>query len=189
MRLRMLLFGAGLLAVVGGCSGGGEVDTPAPSPLLTAQPSAPPNLVPPASSRTPSSTASTAPNNGGGLQASALPSTNAIAQTAVTGNGSTPSPGQVPQVSATEPPVAGGLSLVILDPPDGTVVNTKTITIRGKTSPDAVVTVDDDLVGVDASGGFSKPVVLEPGPNVFTVIASDEDGNQQTIELTIGYAP
>jgi hypothetical protein len=45
------------------------------------------------------------------------------------------------------------------------------------------------VVEVDSQGNFSLRVTLEPGPNVFDIITTDEDGNEAAAELIVFSAP
>ena len=81
------------------------------------------------------------------------------------------------------------LFLTIVEPANGSVVNVNTITIRGKTLADAVVSINGDLVDVDSNGNFSMTVTLEEGSNVFDIIATDEAGDEETTELVVSFAP
>ncbi len=63
------------------------------------------------------------------------------------------------------------------------------ITIRGRTSPDAVVSINGEVADVDATGVFSLEVDLDEGPNVFFIIASDNDGNLQERDLLVSWVP
>lgn len=63
------------------------------------------------------------------------------------------------------------------------------VEVRGKTVLDAVVTVNGEVIPVDASGEFSADVELEPGPNTVTIVASDFQGNEQARVLTVIYVP
>jgi hypothetical protein len=48
-----------------------------------------------------------------------------------------------------------------------------------------VVSINGELVEVDANGNFSLQVGLEVGPNVFDIISTDLDGNEVTEELVV----
>jgi len=118
---------------------------------------------------------------------------------------STPSPfpSPTPQLAPTPPltsasastpapapsPTSAPLFLTILEPADESVVELSTITIRGKTLADAVVSVNGELTDVDSNGNFSLQVTLEEGPNVFDIIATDEDGNEVDAQLTVSFSP
>ncbi|MBI4289796.1 MAG: hypothetical protein HY671_15385 [Chloroflexi bacterium] len=95
----------------------------------------------------------------------------------------TPAPIPTPQVQA---PV---FSLAILEPEVESVVTRSQITVKGTTSPDAVVSVNGQTATVDAAGAFSVPVTLRPGPNVIEVVASDFANHQQSAVLTAIYTP
>jgi uncharacterized protein YfaP (DUF2135 family) len=65
------------------------------------------------------------------------------------------------------------------------VVQESLVLIRGRTVPDAVVSVNGQPVDVDASGNFSATVSLEKGPNSIEVIASDFRGNHQSRVISL----
>ena len=81
------------------------------------------------------------------------------------------------------------LSLTIAEPADESVVDVNTITIRGRTLADAVVSINGGPVDVDSNGNFLLPVTLEEGPNVFDIIATDEAGDEETTQLVVSFAP
>ena len=63
------------------------------------------------------------------------------------------------------------------------------VTLRGQMLVGADVSINGDLVNVDANGNFSFQVALEEGPNVFDLIATDEGGNEATLEFTVFFLP
>jgi len=81
------------------------------------------------------------------------------------------------------------LPLTVTEPINDSVVTSQTVTVRGATNADAVVSVNGEIVSVDASGGFSNPVTLELGPNLIEVLASDFYGNSATLTITVIYSP
>ena len=84
---------------------------------------------------------------------------------------------------------ADQLSLIITSPADESVVEVNNIIITGQTAPEAVVSVNGDVVNVDASGKFSAPVTLEEGPNVIEINATDPAGNEASTEIVVAYSP
>lgn len=83
----------------------------------------------------------------------------------------------------------GNFFLQIISPVDEAVVNTEKIILTGKTLPGAVVSVDGALAQVDAIGKFQFTLVLEDGPNIIEVVASDSDGNELSETLRVIYEP
>ena len=76
----------------------------------------------------------------------------------------TPEPTATPSATATpEPTLATELFLEVITPEDGSVVGQETIVIEGITTPDAVVSIDGETVGVNAQGEFSVEVSLQVG--------------------------
>ena len=92
--------------------------------------------------------------------------------------------------TSTPATAAAGFTLSISEPADQTVVNQDTIRVAGRTEPDAVVSVNGNIVtGIDKDGNFATAVSLLEGPNLIEVIASDYAGNQSSQTLTVIYAP
>ena len=90
------------------------------------------------------------------------------------------------------PPAPGGngpLALQILAPEDGAAVNTPQVEVIGLTAPNSVVTVNDDILVVGEDGRFESTVSLEEGPNVIEIVASDLEGNEASLLLTVVYQP
>jgi uncharacterized protein YfaP (DUF2135 family) len=77
--------------------------------------------------------------------------------------------------------------LEIAAPKNESVVRESSLMVRGRTVPDAVVSVNGQPVEVDASGNFSTTVTLEEGPNALEVIASDFRGHQQSRVVSVIY--
>jgi len=84
---------------------------------------------------------------------------------------------------------AAALPLTVTEPLNESVVASQSVVVKGVTNADAVVSVNDDMVSVDVSGGFSAPVSLEEGPNFIEVVASDFDGNSSTVTIVVIYIP
>ena len=66
--------------------------------------------------------------------------------------------------------------LVITEPKDQSVVSDNPIRLSGRTSADAVVSINGVNVPVDVLGIFSVTVTLDVGPNIIEVVATDTDG-------------
>lgn len=94
----------------------------------------------------------------------------------------TPTPTEIPQATLPEE-----LFLEVSEPADESVVTEATVTVRGSTTPDAVVSIDGIAVGVDANGVFVADVTLVEGPNVIEVVASDLSGAQESAQIAVIY--
>ncbi len=90
-------------------------------------------------------------------------------------------------VAGKMPSSGGPVSLQVNSPQDGAVVTTPQVQVSGTASPGAVVTVNDTIILVGADGGFSATVTLDAGPNLVEVIASNDSGDQKTIDMTVTY--
>lgn len=86
-------------------------------------------------------------------------------------------------------PFQGPLSVIIQYPPDNSTVQTDRVELTGEADPGTVISIDDEIVVVGQDRKFSVPLALEEGPNVFEITASDPDGNQATVYLTVTYDP
>ena len=82
-----------------------------------------------------------------------------------------------------------GFFLTVTQPTDESIINTDKVEVIGITVPSAVVSMNGNLVKVDAEGNFSMIVVLEEGPNLIEIIASDSEGNQESLTLVTIYVP
>jgi hypothetical protein len=87
----------------------------------------------------------------------------------------------------TKEPEVGTVALSVTEPQDETTVFTSDIAVKGRTDADAVVSVNEAVVDVDADGGFSTTVTLEEGPNLIEVQASDFEGNEGSVTLMVIY--
>jgi len=78
-----------------------------------------------------------------------------------------------------------GLPLTISSPSDGADISGNSVTVTGKTSPGAVVTIGDELATADAQGKFSITINLNEGPNAIDVIAADNNGATGEVLLMV----
>ncbi|HBG73832.1 MAG: hypothetical protein A2X25_01020 [Chloroflexi bacterium GWB2_49_20] len=83
----------------------------------------------------------------------------------------------------------GNLSIQLYSPQDEEVFNVSQIEVSGKAPVETVISINDQIVVVSETGDFSVPVSLEEGPNIIELIASDLDGNELDIVLTVVYEP
>jgi len=77
--------------------------------------------------------------------------------------------------------------LTVTEPADDSIINADKVEVKGRTTPGAIVSVNGELAEVDEEGNFTMMVVLEEGPNIIEVIASDLEGNQESHTLVIMY--
>ena len=78
-----------------------------------------------------------------------------------------------------------GFFLTVTQPADNSVININKVEVRGRTSPGAVVSVNDEITTADTQGIFTNTITLEEGPNIIEVIASDEEGNEARTSLVV----
>ena len=89
----------------------------------------------------------------------------------------------------TQPDTAGTLWLRVLSPPDEAVVNTPQVDIVGSAPAGAVLSVNDDILLVGDDQHFKTTISLDEGPNLIEIIASDDNGSETSIILTVTYEP
>lgn len=101
----------------------------------------------------------------------------------------TPTPSQdttpeaAPAPSPDTPPTA--FYLEVTQPADNSIINVGTVEVMGRTSPGAVVSVNDEIAVADTQGTFVVTIALEEGPNIIEVIASDDEGSEARASLTV----
>jgi hypothetical protein len=95
----------------------------------------------------------------------------------------TSSPGTVTEYSS------GALWLRLFTPQDEQVVTMAQITVEGQAPAETVIGVNDQIAVIGSDQSFSIPVILEEGPNVIEIIASDVYGNEIDLVLTVVYDP
>ncbi len=128
--------------------------------------------------------------DGGGTsdQATAAPQSTLIpgnTQSAIATPTAVP-PTPAPTAVATE----GDLFLQLVSPEETEVfVEVGTLTVTGRTRVDAVVTINDTIVGPNIDGEFTLDVTLEEGPNIIEVVASVASGGQMDLVLVALYLP
>ncbi len=102
----------------------------------------------------------------------------------------TPTPTSTPTAAAPLPPLTpAAFFLRVTSPEDEAVVTAASLQVTGETTPDAVVTVNGQIVEVDADGRFQATLSLKEGPNVIEVLASDFSGNQAQELRTVIFVP
>ena len=104
----------------------------------------------------------------------------------------------VPQTVPTaimQPTLAGapadtaGFWLQVLSPLDEAIVNTPQVDVNGFVPAGAVVSINEEILIVGIDQQFKTIVSLDEGPNLVEIIASDENGNEISVLLTITYEP
>ena len=92
---------------------------------------------------------------------------------------------EVMPIPTAEDALPTELFLEIIGPDDGSEVTQSTVVVQGRTTPDAVVSIGDEAIGVDAQGDFAVQVSLEVGPNIIEVVASNVAGEQKSTVLSL----
>ena len=77
----------------------------------------------------------------------------------------------------------------MITPQEGAVVNSAQIQVSGTTTPDAVVTVNDQILIAGSDGTFQTMVTLDEGLNLIEVVASNPSGGETFANVTVTYQP
>lgn len=79
--------------------------------------------------------------------------------------------------------------LEVTAPKDKAVVSQSTVTVTGKTKPQAEVTVNEQEIKADLSGKFSTSIALDESDNYIVIVANDSEGNYAEKEIIVTYEP
>ena len=82
-------------------------------------------------------------------------------------------------------PDSEGPPLHVMWPPDELDVTVGRVSVIGTTRLDAVVSVNGTTVNVNVESGFQQEIVLQEGPNLIEVTASDIVGNSRTVQRVV----
>ena len=84
------------------------------------------------------------------------------------------------------------IPLTVTEPQDHSIINTASVTLRGKTSPQAVVVViypeGENIVEADDKGDFQSVITLGGGANKIKVTAYDKNGDKREVEINLVYS-
>lgn len=79
--------------------------------------------------------------------------------------------------------------LEIQEPSEGSTINgdKKMVTVQGKTDEDVSITINGRFVVIGNNATFQYDYPLDDGANTLSVVASDQAGNQTTIDRHVTY--
>jgi hypothetical protein len=77
----------------------------------------------------------------------------------------------------------------VLSPIDNTIVSTQEIPVSGLASPNAVVSINGTLIDIDVDGTFTTTLLLDEGPNLIEVLATNLAGEEEYQPLLVIYIP
>ena len=96
---------------------------------------------------------------------------------------------QPTQTVASAPVTSGSLWLQILSPQDEAVINIPQVDVIGSAPAGTVVSINEEILIVGDDQQFKITVSLDDGPNLIEIVASDENGNEMSLLLTVTYEP
>jgi hypothetical protein len=79
------------------------------------------------------------------------------------------------------------LKITLDAPHDGETTNVSPLLVTGSAMPNAIISVNDVVGVAQGDGRFDLMVPLQVGPNVLEVIASQPDGQQTFVIVTVMY--
>lgn len=103
-------------------------------------------------------------------------------------------PSKIPTITISNPTPTpqANIFISLAQPADESVVDKRSLTITGKTNPDATIVLnsqtDDQVVTPSSSGNFSITTTLDDGENVFTLTAINNVGEETTKTFTVTYS-
>jgi hypothetical protein len=74
-----------------------------------------------------------------------------------------------------------GPTIILNSPPEGISTTTPLILLSGQSLRTKELTANGDKVFIDTSGYFSEHLVLSPGYNIMTIVATDARGKRHTL--------
>ena len=96
---------------------------------------------------------------------------------------------QPTQTVVSTPVTLGSLWLQVLSPQDETVINLPQVDVIGSAPAGTVVSINEEILIVGDDQQFKITVSLDEGPNLIEIVASDENGNEMSLLLTVTYEP
>ena len=95
--------------------------------------------------------------------------------------------GQRSQTSRWVTSLALPFLLLITEPENQSVVDSSRLPLSGRTSSDAIVSINGRSVPVDRFGYFSTTMLLVEGINFIDVVATNDDGETQSEVVEVIY--
>lgn len=83
--------------------------------------------------------------------------------------------------------VSEGLDIEIIEPQNNITVNSQNLKIKGKTSPNIEVFVNEKELISNEKGEFQADLILDEGENIITIVASDKQGNYAEKEIVVNF--
>lgn len=81
--------------------------------------------------------------------------------------------------------LVGAPYLEVIEPPDQFKTDISTITVSGRTDPEAEVSINDQKIAVDSSGKFIQEMKLSDNANTVAITATAKSGQVTKIERSV----
>lgn len=82
-------------------------------------------------------------------------------------------------------PYAKGPRITILQPLDGSVVATSTVTVIGRAERVNEITMNGRAISIDEAGSFEETLLVLPGTNIISFDATDQFKRSEHAEIRI----
>lgn len=79
----------------------------------------------------------------------------------------------------------GAPTLEVISPAQGQTVEVTSVSVEGKTDPDAKLTVNDQEIGLDNQGSFKEEVKLSSSVNNIAIVSTSKFGQVTKVERTV----
>ena len=89
--------------------------------------------------------------------------------------------------SADQEYTSGDLWLRLTSPKDGEIVTRDVIDVNGQAPEGTVISLNEEILVVAGDEQFTIPIKLDEGPNVIELVASDLNGDEIALVLTVVY--
>jgi hypothetical protein len=89
------------------------------------------------------------------------------------------------QEQAKQESYTSGITLHIAQPQANATVTSSSLVVKGTTSPNADVFVNDSELKADTSGNFSTTITLDEGENAIIIVVNDSEGNSAEEQLLV----
>jgi len=80
---------------------------------------------------------------------------------------------------------AGAPSLLVSSPKNNIVVKSESVSVIGKTDPDAKLSINEETVGLSENGSFEQNITLHPGINTLKIVSENKFKKQTVVTKTL----
>lgn len=102
-------------------------------------------------------------------------------------------PSQIKNIKITSPtPTSTPVLLTLDSPQDESVTNNRTVTVSGKTDPNATIIIStdsiDQVINPSSTGAFTTTVVIDSDENIIHILSINAQGQETEKIVTVTYS-